>query len=892
MVLIRRSRKNTMNKIIPVLIGCLFAFCSLAAADDSLDGVPAVPVTQPVPVQSVSPKMPPTNPAAAAESDASIGAVPEPTPLTGQTVATEGALPAGVNTKSHPVTSPSSNQSGMRHDGSAVSKNHQPFAVPQLQKNKMSPLGISAIEKAISEAPVSKEKSEPQPFTAGRVEQFGYNFFKPDSSDFAPLTDVPVGPDYILGVGDRIVLTLWGSVEGKYDLEVKRNGEITLPRVGTVSVAGVNFGQLQQLIRNHLATVYKDFQLDVSIGKLRLIKVYLVGDVKAPGDYNVSSLSTLISLLSAAGGPSKTGSLRNIQVNRNGKLVESVDLYDFFLRGDKSRDVRLQSGDTVFVPTIGPVAGIVGNVRRPAIYELKGEKNLKDLLVLAEGINPGGYLQRIQISRIVAHEKKIVADFNLDVGKQGSNVDEKLKSIPIQDMDLVKIFPIDNTLRDYVKLEGYVQRPGNYALKPGMRVRDLLPEDNLLLEYNQEIGEITRYSPPDYHPEKLIFNPSKALAGDPAHDLVLKEFDVVRIFSRWDLEDMPKVKISGEVRMPGTYRLFKNLTVRDLLILAGNPTQTAYMKNAEINRLKKTGESVSSFPITIDLDEALKGNPRDNLILQPFDELIVRKIPNWAETTERYVTLKGEFRFPGVYPIYKGERLSSVIERAGGYTDKAYLLAAKFTREYIQKLQQKRMDELIGKAEQEILKKQSEVAAVASSKEELDATKAALESLQRSVDLLKTTNAEGRVVIHLDNPENLKHSPYNVELMGGDILEVPQMPNAVNILGQVYNPTSIIPVDKEDVAYYLEKAGGPTRDAELDDIYIVRADGTVQSRQQVSFFRSLVGSGFMSTDLEPGDTIIVPQRFEKTAWMREIKDLATILGNLALAGGVIVAAGL
>lgn len=776
----------------------------------------------------------------------------------------------------------------MDHEGSKFSAISEKSVSPS--EGKVQPVVASPIEKTVSEESLAAPR--PQPFTVGQVVQFGYSFFRPEAAAFAPLTDVPVGPDYIIGVGDRIVITIWGSVEGKYELEVNRNGEVTLPRVGSVSIAGLSYGQLPQVIRTRLASVFKDFQLEVTIGKLRLIKVYLVGDVTSPGDYNVSSLSTLINALSAAGGPTKNGSLRNIQIKRNGRLAETVDLYDFFLKGDKSKDIRLQSGDTIFVPSIGPVAGIVGNVRRPAIYELKDEKNLKDLLALADGINPGGFLQVIQISRIVAHEKKIVSDFNLDPTTAGKKMDELLESIKIQDMDLVKVFPIDATLRNSVRLEGYVRRPGNYALTPGMHIKDLLPEDNLLHEYNREFGEITRLYPPDYHPEKLPFSPAKALSSDPAHNLELKEFDVVRIFSRWDLEEMPKVRISGEVQKPGEYRLFENLTVRDLLILAGNPKLTAYLKNAEINRVKKTGDEVSSYSITINLEEALKNNPKDNLLLQPFDELIVRKLPNWAEATERYVTLKGEFRFPGRYPIYKGEKLSSVIGRAGGYTDKAYLRAARFTREYIRELQQKRMDEMIVKTEQEIVKKQSEVASVAASKEELEATKATLDNLQRSVNLLKTVKAEGRVVIHLDTPEKFVGSPYDVELMGGDVLEVPQMPNAVNVLGQVYNPTSIIPVDKEDVSYYLERAGGPTRDAEEADIYIVRADGTVQNRQQVSVFRSLFFAGFMSTPLEPGDTIVVPQRFEKIAWMREIKDLAIILGNLALVGGVIVAAGL
>jgi len=316
------------------------------------------------------------------------------------------------------------------------------------------------------------------------------------------------------------------------------------------------------------------------------------------------------------------------------------------------------------------------------------------------------------------------------------------------------------------------------------------------------------------------------------------------------------------------------------------------MKNADITRLKRSGESVTSYPININLEEALKDNPQHNIPLMSFDELIVRKIPNWANETERYVVLTGEFRFPGRYPIFKGEKLSSVIQRAGGYTDKAYLRAAKFTRVSVRELQQKRMDEIIVKTEQEVVKKKAEVASVAASTEELNATKASLEGLSRSIELLKTVKAEGRLVIRMSQLDKFKDSPYDVELMGGDILDIPQKPNAVNVLGQVFNQTSVILIGDEDADFYLEKAGGPTRDADQDNIYIVRVDGTVQSRQQVSFFKGLFSSSFMSNILGPGDTIVVPQRYEKIAWMREIKDLTSILANIALSAGVMVAAGL
>jgi polysaccharide biosynthesis/export protein len=763
---------------------------------------------------------------------------------------------------------------------------------PGEEKGVAEEVELSPLEKSVLTDEKAEQKAHPQPYRIKQLLQFGYNYFRPSAPGFAPLTDIPVGADYVVGPGDRIILNLWGSVDGTYELEVNRSGGIFLPRVGSVNVWGITYGRLPGVIKASLSKVFKDFDLNVTMGKLRVMKVFVVGEVKAPGDYNLSQLSTLINALSASGGPLKTGTLRNIQIKRAGKVVETVDLYEFFLKGDKSRDIRLQNGDTIFVPVIGKVAGIAGNVKRPAIFELRDEKNLGELIALAGGFLPTGYLHRVQISRVEAHEKKTVADINIDPKEMGKSLDQVMAGIAIRDMDIVKVFPIDTILRDHVRLVGYVLRPGDYELRPGMRLSQLLPKDNLLPEYYKNAAEITRLYPPDNHPEKIFVDLAKAFAGDPGQDLELKEFDEVRVFSRWEMEEMPSVRINGEVQKPGEYRLFNNMTARDLIMEAGNLKITAYMKNAEINRIKHTGDAVSSFPITINLGEAVKGNPKDNLVLAPFDELTIRKIPNWAEEKERYVTLRGEFQFPGVYPIYKGERLSAVIERAGGFTDKAYLRAAKFTRFSIRELQQKRMDEIVAKTEQEILKKQTEAASIASSKEELDATKAALEGLQRSVDLLKRAKAEGRLVIRMDTVEKFKGSPYDVEVLGGDVLEVPQMPNAVNVLGQVYNPTSVIPIEGKDVAFYLEKAGGPARDAEEGDIYVVRVDGTVLSRQQYSTFKAIFSSGFLSTVLEPGDTIIVPQNFDRIAWMREIKDITTILSQIALTAGVMVAAGL
>lgn len=779
-------------------------------------------------------------------------------------------------------------QTSSTKEGAPTAKDAKTAVDATIQAGSAEVTEMSAAEKVMGGSE-DIGATRPQPFRVGKMTQFGYSFFK-KSTSFAPVVDVPVGPDYIIGPGDTLVLTASGSLEGTFPLEVNRSGEVILPKVGAVRVWGVPFGRVSELLKVSLSQAFRTVQVNVTMGKLRLIKVYLVGEVESPGDYNVSALSTVINALAAAGGPSKNGTLRAIQVIRAGKVAETVDLYDFFLKGDKSRDIRLQPGDTINVPIHGNLVGIGGNVRKPAIYEFIKEINLKELLDIAGGVQASGYLQRIQLSRTVANEMRLVEDFNFDPKLTVKEFDAKAASIKLRDMDLVKIMPIDFTVRDQVRLDGYVLRPGGYALKPGMRVKDLIGTDNILPETYSDIIEITRLVPPDFHPERINVNLEQAMQGNVLDNILLTEFDTVKLFSRWEMEEMPMVKISGEVLKPGKYRLFPKMTLRDLIFAAGNVKKIAYLKSAEVTRNTIDKEGVKFHLINIDLDEALKENPKDNIVLENLDEVVVRRIPNWKEETGRYFIISGEVQFPGVYPIQKGEKLSSLIQRAGGYTDKAYMKGAKFSRKSVRELQQIRMDDVIARTEQDLARKQQELASVAASKEELESTRTALAGMKAGVDKLKTVKAEGRISIHLTVLDELKESPYDLELQGGDSLEVPMSTNSVMVFGEVYNPTTVIQIPGEDLGYYLKKAGGATINSEKDEMYVIRVDGTVESRRETTSF--LFYDGFKSMELDAGDTIVVPQVIEKVAWMRDLKDIAFILGQTALAAGVLIAAGL
>lgn len=768
-------------------------------------------------------------------------------------------------------------------------------ALEQPQK----PEGIPA-----KESPPGKEKSEIESILSGKtpstvstdLTQFGYDLFRSTVSTFAPVADVPVGPDYVIGPGDRFTIFLWGRFDAAYQVEVNRDGEITLPKIGPLKVWGLNFSQLQDYLFKEFSKYYKDFQLNLTMDRLRTIQVYMVGEAVTPGSYTLSSLSTVYNALFAAGGPSKRGSLRNIQLLRNGKRIQSIDIYDFLLNGDRGQDVRLQSGDTIFIPMAGPVAGMAGNVRRPAIYEMKGPMTLGELIELAGGISPVGYLQRVQIERVDAHDKRVVADFNL------SSMDKNQKSAPeltvkIQDMDMVKVFPIFPQVQRVVYLEGHVKRPGGYEWKEGMKLSDVLPSSSdLLSEPYLKYAQVVRLIPPDFRQHTIPLDLEKLYVhSDTTQDVPLMEHDRIIVFSLKDMRESPEASISGEINRPGKYPLMENMRIRDLIYHAGNLKRSAYLIEAELTRLVKAEKEVTTKVQLINLVEVMKENPEHNLPLREDDHIFIRQIPKWY--LEKTVTLAGEARFPGVYNFSKGERLSSVLERAGGFTPEAYLLGALFTRESVRKMQEKRIQEFIQEQEMEIVKESARATEGALSKEEAEQRQKGLEQRRQLISRLRAATVTGRIVIKLLPLAQLKGSEYDLELEAGDSLYIPQTPSTVMVMGRVYNPNAILFTKSKPLEYYLNKVGGPAENADEKRIYLVKADGSVISRTQSGFlgFRwdadsnQWASGGFMATSVGPGDTILVPEKYERIYWTREVKDWTQIFFQLAVAAGVIVA---
>jgi polysaccharide biosynthesis/export protein len=788
--------------------------------------------------------------------------------------------------------------------------------LPEAERAKLGPPGpqppiqVAANPAAKEPAkPAGPETKPPEPFSrieeilSGRfpteisreLKQYGYEFFNKTISTFSPVTDVPVGDDYVIGPGDVFTVNLWGKAENTYTLTVNRDGRVVIPRLGTVQVAGLNYKELEDQLYGKFKEYYPEFKLSVTMERLRTIDIFVVGEARYPGTYSVSSLATMISSLYAAGGPTKNGSLRNVKLMREGKETAVLDLYAFFIDGTKKQDLRLQPGDTILIPVIGSTVGVVGNVRRPAIYELKGERTLREIVHMAGGILPTGHLHNVVVERIVGHEKRVVKSLNLDP------TDESLSmlTIPLQDFDVVKIYPIYERIRQVVYLKGHVRYPREHEFKPGMKLHDLIPSyDALLPEPYLPQAEILRLVPPDLHPEIIAFDLGAMLSGNESQNLALQDFDTVMVYNAWDKREQPMVTIKGEVREPGTYRLYQGMSVRDLIFKAGNMTLKSYPDQATLNRVTPGEQETEIAKLSFSPKKALEGDPKDNLTLKANDEIFIRQIPQYAAALERKVVLEGEFVFPGEYAFSQGERLSSLIARAGGLAKGAYTLGAVFQRESVKEVQRARLKEYADSLEEEILVASTKEAEIAD-KDQAAAVKQSLDTKKKLLEKLRASQPTGRMVIDLQEAVNIPSSNYNFELRSGDRLIVRKTPDSVQILGEVFNPTAVFAEKGKTVGYYLSAVGGPTGNADEDSIYVVRANGSVVSSKQGRLFglaawdqeryRWTLG-GFEAMDLDPGDTIIVPKKVVQYPWLGITKDITQILFQIAVSAGVVLAA--
>lgn len=806
------------------------------------------------------------------------------------------------------------------------------------------------------------------------LERFGMDIFRNGTGETSQLPmDLPVGPDYVVGPGDGLSIDLWGGVSQRLYRIVDREGRLALPEVGPVLVSGRTLGDVQQAVQQTLRTQFRDVSADVSLSRLRTVRVYVVGDVEQPGAYDISSLSTPLNALFASGGPTRDGSLRLLRHYRGKQLVEEVDIYDLLLHGIRSDMKRLENGDTVQVPPIGPQVAVEGMVRRPASYELGGEKTLAEVLELAGGILPTAALRHIEVERVEAHQKRTMLGLSIADTKDNEEVNRELQSFVIRDGDAVRIFPIAPYNEDAVYLQGHVLRPGKYSYKPGMKLTDLMSSyKDLLPEPAAKYAEIVRLNPPDYHPSVESFDLAAALAN-PAAAPKLQPLDTVRIYSRFDFENVPAVVVGGEVRQPGSYRSTGETHLRDAIYVAGGVTPDAFLDSAQLIRTLPDGQLKI---MNINLGQALAGDPLDNILLHPRDRILVRRNPATVDPASVYVkgevarpgrypltnnlrvedlirlagglkrsaytenadltrytvggpqkelgehheisiaaalagdpnhdlqlrdgdiltirqlpgwtdigasiTVRGEVAHPGTYGIRPGERLSSVLERAGGFRSTAYPRAALFERVDVRELQEKSRQDLIRRIEQDtaIVK----VSITEGAKEQAELQQTAFQQHQRVLEALRSAPVTGRLVIQLDsNLAALENSPDNIEIRNGDSIFIPKRPEFVSVIGQVYNSNAVTYQPGKNAGWYLHRAGGATNLGNKGAIFIIRSNGAVTSGSS-----RMWSGGVLSAAIGPGDTIVVPEKpIGQGAVWKNLLSIAQIAQSASIAALVV-----
>ena len=494
------------------------------------------------------------------------------------------------------------------------------------------------------------------------IERFGLDVFRKGAAnpDYIPM-DLPVGPSYVIGPGDSLSIDLWGGVSQRLPRTVDREGRVALPEVGPVFVSGRTLGEAQEIVQRALRTQFRDVSADVSLLRLRSVRVYVVGDVTSPGAYDVSSLSTPLNALFVAAGVTPQGSLRRLQHYRGKQLIEEVDAYDLLLHGIRGDLQRLENGDSLMIPPLGPVVTVEGMVRRPAVYELRNEKTLLDVLDLSGGILPAAALRHIEVQRLVAHEKRTMLSVEISDTSDSEAVRTQMSGFEVQDGDEIHIFPIAPYNSASIYLQGHVLRPGRYSYKPEMKLTDLVTSyADLLPEPSTRYAEIIRLHAPDYHPVVETFDLAASLEH-PDKAPKLEPLDTVRIFGKFDFEPDPEVLVTGEVRAPGRYRTSGQQHLRDAIFQAGGVTPDAWLDSAQLFRRQPDG---ATRVFSINLNDALAGDPLNNVLVQPRDRILVHRQPEQVSPASVYV--KGDVARPGRYPLATNMRIADLVQSAGG----------------------------------------------------------------------------------------------------------------------------------------------------------------------------------------------------------------------------------
>jgi len=725
------------------------------------------------------------------------------------------------------------------------------------------------------------------------LKPFGYDLFKGLPSTFAPVSDIQVPVDYIVGPGDTLEVQLYGNEPALYELTVQRDGRVNFPKLGPIMVSNMNFDEVRAAIEQRVSKQLIGSRVSVTMGDLRSIRVFVLGEAEKPGSYTVSGLSSMTNALFVSGGVKTIGSLRNIQLKRNGRLITTLDLHDLLLHGDTSNDRQLLPGDVIFIPPIGRTVAVDGAVRRPAIYELRAENTVAQAVDIAGGLSPDADGKLGQLERILPSRLREMHNIDLTSASQATE---------LANGDKLHIPAIRPTLENSVILSGYVFRPGQFEYRPGLRLSDVLGSlDELRPNADQHYIMIRRVALPDERITVISADLRRALAArGSASDPELRPRDKIFVFDlsadrgrvlssvirELELQATPEepeqvVSVDGRVKAPGHYPLEPTMHVSDLIRAGGSMEDAAFRGEAEVTRYDVAeGDERRTELIPVNLAAIRRGDPGADFVLKPYDVLVIKPIPQWMEPGT--IELAGEVRFPGKYPIHHGETLSAVLHRAGGLTDLAFAEGTVFIREELKKREKDQLEILANRLQSDLAALSLEAISSSAATNSSAGAGSASQSLQIGQQLmsqLRETKPVGRLVIDITRmAKGAVGGPDDVTLRNGDRLLIPKKTEEVTILGEVQSPTSHVfeaGLTRDD---YVNRSGGTTQKADRKRIYVVRANGDVVSGDRRGWFRRS-----QSTQIHPGDTIVVPLDTERVNALPIWQSVTTIIYNLAVA---------
>ena len=780
--------------------------------------------------------------------------------------------------------------------------------------------------------------TEFQKFVASTTSQvlpiYGANLFRRVPSTFAPLNMTPVPSDYVIGPGDELRVRVWGQVNFQANLQVDRAGDVYLPQVGPVHVAGMPFSDLDGHLRQAIGRVYRNFDLTADVGQIRAIQVYVAGQARRPGVYTVSSLSTLVDTLFASGGPSIQGSMRHIQLRRGSDVITDFDLYNLLLHGDKSKDVKLLPGDVIFIPAVGSQVAITGSVRTPAIYELREGETLDGLIADAGGVSTVAAEARVSIERISDHHDR----FAMEVAYDPNGLKTALA-----DGDLIRVYSIVGQYQKTVTLRGNIANPGRFAWHAGMHVSDLIPDKDSLITRNYwwkraqlglpapEFEPIPNFSnmrqPADSNPVTL--KPQNGAPGTNGYGNPQGQYGSQQNQYGGSTNGSgangtqygPTQEQQGQYpegpqqqgqygQQQGQYGLQQNqqlypqqrgnntsLAAQQAQLSNNGPAAAqrtevkqiapeidwdyAVIQRLDSNTLKTTLIPFDLGKLVMNHDSSQDMELQAGDVVSIFSEADIR-VPVAQQT--KFVTLSGEFVHSGVYSVQPGETFRHLVERAGGLTPEAYLYGSEYTRESTRAIQQARIDEYVQNLSMEIQRSDLAVAASGTGAQDAASATSAQANEANLLASLRQIRATGRIVLRFVPTTSGTSSLPDITMEDGDHFIVPPVPATVNVVGAVYNQNSFLFASGRRVSEYLTMAGGPSRDADRKHAFLIRADGEVVSSD---LGKGIWTDKFNNLHVYAGDSIVVPEKTFKPGALRTVLEYSSIFSSLALAAAAL-----